>query len=166
MSFRGSGMHTQTPDTHRTTPRPSGATPRLPPSSFKDSSSPRTPVRPPSRSGAATPSMDGKPVHVYIPTNPRDPLDAEVAAVANHMAHGLLIERLDPPLRGAPREGEELRAQYAFSNALGRKVVNCKLTTMTRPGRDQATTTRKVMCRVGGGWQDLPVYIMNRQAGI
>ncbi|GJE91195.1 hypothetical protein PsYK624_073440 [Phanerochaete sordida] len=162
MSFRGSAMRAQTPEALRTTPRPSAVTPRLPPSSFH--SGPRTPVRPPSRSGASTPSLDGKPVHIYVPANPRDPLDAEVAAVANHMAHGLLIERLDPPLRGAPREGEELRAQYAFSNALARKVVNCKLTTMARPGRDY--TTRKVMCRVGGGWQDLPVYIMNRQAGI
>ncbi|EKM50467.1 uncharacterized protein PHACADRAFT_200413 [Phanerochaete carnosa HHB-10118-sp] len=166
MSFRGSAMRVQTPEALRNTPRPSAATPRLPPSSFRDSSAPRTPSRPPSRSGASTPSLDGKPVHVYTPASPRDPLDAEVAAVVNHMTHGLLIERIDPPLRGAPREGEEIRAQYAFSNALGRKIVNCKLTTMTRSGRDQATTTRKVMCRVGGGWQDLPVYIMNRQAGI
>ena len=164
MSFRGSAMRAQTPEALRTTPRPSAVTPRLPPSSFH--SGPRTPVRPPSRSGASTPSLDGKPVHIYVPANARDPLDAEVAAVANHMAHGLLIERLDPPLRGAPREGEELRAQYAFSNALGRKVVNCKLTTLTRLGRGSSTTTRKVMCRVGGGWQDLAVYIMNRQAGI
>lgn len=159
-------MRTQTPEAFRATPRPSAITPRLPPSSFKDSSMPRTPGRPPSRSGAATPSLDGKPVHAYIPSNPRDPLDAEVAAIVNHMAHGLLIERIDPPLRGVPKDGEEIRAQYAFSNMLGRKIVNCKLTTMTRSGRDHATTTRKVMCRVGGGWQDLPVYIMNRQAAI
>ena len=166
MSFRGSAMRVQTPDALRSTPRPSVATPRLPPSSFKDGTLPRTPLRPPSRSGAATPSFDGTPVHPYVPANPRDPLDAEVAAVANSMAHGLLIERLEPALRVIPKEGEELRAQYAFSNALARKVVNLKLTTMTRTGRDQSTTTKKVMCRVGGGWKDLHVYIADRQTGM
>lgn len=157
MSLRGSS---KTPDILRTTPRPSIIQPRVPPSSFKDSG-PRTPGRPPSRSGAATPSFDGTPVHLYVPANPKDPLDAEVAAVANSMNHSLLIERLDPPLRSAPKDGEEVRAQYAFSNHLARKVVNCKLTTLAR----RENVTKKVMCRVGGGWQDLSVYIANRQAG-
>ncbi|KAI0705215.1 hypothetical protein BC835DRAFT_1499380 [Cytidiella melzeri] len=158
MSFRASS---KTPDILRTTPRPSTIQPRLPPSSFKESG-PRTPGRPPSRSGAATPSHDGHgPVHVYIATNPKDPLDTEVAAVANSISHGLLIERVDPPLRAAPREGEEVRAQYAFSNQIARKVVNCKLTTLAR----RENISKKVMCRVGGGWQELHVYIANRQAG-
>ena len=77
------------------------------------------------------------------------------------MAHGLLIERLDPPLRKVPRDTEELKAQYAFSNHLARKVVTCKLMPSTRPD-----AKRKVMCRVGGGWQELQLYILNRQAGI
>lgn len=166
MSFRTSAMRAQTPDGMRMTPRPSVMTSRLPPSSFKDSTLPRTPVRPPSRSGAATPSLEGSPVHVYVPANSRDPLDAEVAAIANSMTHGLLIERIDPPMRVVAKEGEEIRAQYAFSNTLARKIVNLKLTTMTRSGRDQASATKKVMCRVGGGWQDLAVYIANRQAGM
>ena len=169
MSFRPSAMRTQTPEAMRTTPRPSILTPRLPPSSFKDATLPRTPVRPPSRSGAATPGLEGKPVHMYIPSSTRDPLDVEVAAIANGMAHGLLIERLDPPLRAPPKEGEEIRAQYAFSNTLARKVVNLKLTTMTRSGgggSSNVVKTKKVMCRVGGGWQDLAVYIANRQAGM
>lgn len=163
MSFRGSAMRGQTPDALRSTPRPSLIQPRLPPSSFKDSSAPRTPLsRPPSRSGAATPSFDGKrPVHVYVPTNPKDPLDAEVAAIVNSLSHGLLIERVDPPLRTIPKDGEEVRAQYAFANNLARKVVTCKLTTLAR----RENVTKKVMCRVGGGWQDLHVYVVNRQAG-
>ena len=129
---------------------------------------PRTPVRPPSRSGAATPSLDGSPVHVYVPANLRDPLDAEVAAVANHMAHGLLIERIDPPLKIIPKEGEEIRAQYAFTNALARKVVTCRLTTLSRAVAkgEASTATKKVMVRVGGGWQDLQLYMLNRQAGM
>jgi hypothetical protein len=91
-------------------------------------------------------------MHEYVPANLKDPLDSEVAEVVNSIAHGLLVERVDPPLRKTPRDGEEIRAQYAFSNALGRKVVTCRLTTLTRSGRTAGDmTTKKVMCRVGGG---------------
>ena len=129
---------------------------------------PPRPVRATSydRSGLFTPSLERDAVLQYIPTNVKDPLDMEVARCAlppprdfaleltqfagvNGFAHGLLIERVDPPLRGAPKDGEEVRAQYAFSNQLGRKAVTCKLTTMNRSGGKG--TTRKVMCRVGGG---------------
>lgn len=91
-------------------------------------------------------------MHEYVPGNLKDPLDVEVAVVVNSIAHGLLVERIDPPLRKIPREGEEIKAQYAFSNALSRKIVACRLTTLTRPGKTAGdTTTKKVMCRVGGG---------------
>ncbi|KAH9995404.1 hypothetical protein BJV74DRAFT_877539 [Russula compacta] len=146
---------------------------RLPPSSFREASSSslipltqRTPSRPSSRlsdfSSAAHPAC------VYTPCNPRDPLDAEVAAIVNSIAHGLLIERVDPPLRMIPREGEEIRAQYAFSNSLARKTVTCRLTTLSRAGAkgESSTATKKVMVRVGGGWQDLQLYMLNRAAGM
>lgn len=103
-------------------------------------------------------------MHVYTPGNPKDPLDAEVAAIVNSLPHSLLVERVDPPIRGVPREGEEIRAQYAFANTLARKVVTCKLTTLTRSGAKGRDVVKKVMCRVGGGWQDLQIYVMSRQA--
>ncbi|KAJ8472489.1 hypothetical protein ONZ51_g8477 [Trametes cubensis] len=171
MSFHTAAQRAQTPDNPlRATPRPSVLQTRLPPSSFKDGHgvSPRTPgTRPASRAGAATPTRDGLldgPVHIYTPANPKDPLDAEVAAIVNAIPHGLVVERVDPPLRGVPKEGEEIRAQYAFSNMLGRKVVTCKLTTMARSGGKG--TSKKVMCRVGGGWQDLQLYVMTRQSAV
>ncbi|KAL7280382.1 hypothetical protein ACG7TL_005307 [Trametes sanguinea] len=169
MSFHTSAQRAQTPENPlRTTPRPSILQARMPPSSFRDGSSPRTPgTRPGSRAGAATPMRDGHldgPVHYYTPASTKDPLDVEVAAIVNSLPHGLLVERIDPPLKHAPKEGEEIRAQYAFSNMLGRKVVTCKLTTMTRSGGKG--TSKKVMCRVGGGWQDLSVYVMTRQSAI
>lgn len=169
MSFRGAA----------TTPRPSlvhqslsqGA--KAPPSSFKESVSgaPRMSLsRPPSRSSAATPSshlLSGQgPLHPYIPLSSKDPLDTALAAVANSLSHSLLIERLDPPLKRPPGEGEEVKAQYAFTisveggGVIGRKIVWCKLTTLGRGTGEK----RKVMCRVGGGWQDLQVYIASRQA--
>lgn len=157
MSFRGSIMRGHTPDVSaRAGPQRS----KLPPSSFKDGSSPRTPgPRPGSRTGAVTPSRDGKPLHPYAPANSKDPLDNELAAIANAIPHNLLIERVDPPLRTAPREGEEIRAQYAFSNTLARKVVTCKLTTLARSGARGNTATKKVMCRVGGGKFCNPLFL-------
>jgi hypothetical protein len=96
--------------------------------------------------------MDNFPLHEYVPGNLKDPLDVEVAGIVNSIAHGLLVERIDPPLRKIPRDGEEIKAQYAFSNALSRKVVTCRLTTLTRSGKAAGdTTSKKVMCRVGGG---------------
>ncbi|PIL25147.1 hypothetical protein GSI_13036 [Ganoderma sinense ZZ0214-1] len=158
MSFRASVARVATPEglLSRMTPRP-----RAPPSSFKDST-PRTPLsRPSSRAGAETPDWHGEPVHYYAPGNHRDPLDTEVATIVNSIPHSMIVERVDQPLRQVPKEGEEVRAQYAFSNQLGRKVVTCKLTTMARAGKG---TTKKVMCRVGGGWQDLKLYVMTRQS--
>lgn len=144
---------------------------RLPPSSFRENSVSRGPSsRPSSRTGAFTPSMDNLPIHEYVPGNPNDPLDAEVALVVNSIAHGLLVERVDPPMpaKKVPKDIEEIKAQYAFSNALSRKVITCKLATFTRSGKgtNGTLTTKKVMCRVGGGWQDLSHYILNRQAGM
>jgi hypothetical protein len=86
----------------------------------------------------------------------------EVANVVNGIAHGFLIERIDPPLKTPPYPGEEVKAQYAISNAIGRKVVTCRLVVLNRSD----TQTKKVMCRVGGGWLDLQMYLLNRQAGL
>ncbi|KAF8582744.1 hypothetical protein K439DRAFT_1635016 [Ramaria rubella] len=140
-----------------------------PPSSFRDTSATPTSThrsRPSSR-GAFTPSLEQNPVPTYIPGNVKDPLDVEVARVVNSMAHGFLIERVDPPLRGVPKLGEEIKAQYAISNALARKVLNCRLVIISRSGSKNgpAGETRKVMCRVGGGWQDLSMYLLSRAAG-
>ncbi len=111
--------------------------------------------RPSSRAGAYTPSVDGQnvlPLHEYVP-NAFDPLDSEVANIVNNMPHGLLVERVDASLKKSqiPKNGEEIKAQYAFSNALSKKIVTCKLTTLTRSGKAGDVTTKKVMCRVGGG---------------
>ncbi|KAE9388569.1 hypothetical protein BT96DRAFT_968072 [Gymnopus androsaceus JB14] len=154
MAFKAYAARSQTPESalkaraqqvpvyQGTLGRSSNARPSLPPSSFRDGAS---------ASGSR---------------NDKDPLDVEVAFVVNSIAHGLLVERVDPPLKKIPSDNEEIKAQYAFSNALSRKVVTCKLTTLTRSGKSGMMTTKKVMCRVGGGWQDLSHYILNRQAGM
>ncbi|TFY56335.1 hypothetical protein EVG20_g8962 [Dentipellis fragilis] len=120
-----------------------------PPSSFKDGSSPRTPSRPSSRASVYTPGLEANPTHLYTPGNPRDRSTRRLR-------------------RSIPKEGEEVRAQYAFSTSLARKVVTCRLTTLSRNSAkgEASTTTKKVMVRVGGGWQDLQFYMLNRQAGL
>lgn len=151
--------------------RPSLHSAKVPPSSYRDSPSSRAPSRSVSRAGNSTPSLGfvEHSLNVYVPTNPKDPLDAEVAAIINSIPHGILVERVDPPLKTIPKDGEEIRATYAFSNSLSRKTVTCRLTTLTRSGgkaNGEATAKKKVMCRVGGGWQDLQLYMLNRQAGM
>ncbi|EKM81776.1 hypothetical protein AGABI1DRAFT_54760 [Agaricus bisporus var. burnettii JB137-S8] len=149
----------------RSTSRP--PIPRLPPSSFRDGQSSRAPSRSASRAGAHTPAtsllieswlQSGAPTYEYIPVNWKDPLDVEVARVLNSLAHGFKVERLDPPLRKV-KEGEEIQAKYSFSTMLGSKNIVLKLTSANKRGEG----VKKVMCRVGGGWQDLTDYVLNRQ---
>ncbi|KAF9454323.1 hypothetical protein P691DRAFT_809879 [Macrolepiota fuliginosa MF-IS2] len=189
MSFRGSAIRAQTPEigmlrarpmygsisagssSHRSSSRP--PLPSMPPSSFRDGLNGRTPSRPGSRAGAHTPTtamlietwaQSGVPVHEYTPGNLKDPLDVEVANILNSLGHGFLVERSDPPLRKAPKDGEEVMAKYKFSTTLGSKNVTLKLTTMNRKGGAEGSVmVKKVMCRVGGGWQDLSDYVLNRQ---
>jgi hypothetical protein len=169
-SFRNNATRAQTPESAlrarvqqvpfyqgnstRTVPRPLISSKSLPPSSFRESSRSIStpPSRPGSRAGMAVTSVQDH-INEYRPSNPNDPLDVEVANVVNSLAHGLLVERVDPPLRAPPKEGEEIKAQYAFTNSIAKKVVTCRLTTLTRIARGggQETTTKKVMCRVGGG---------------
>lgn len=140
---------------------------KLPPSSFRETSATPTSSmrsRPSSRGGLFTPTMEPNSIPVYMPGNAKDPLDVEVARVVNSVAHGFLVERVDPPLRTPPKAGEELKAQYAFSSALARKVLNCRLVVIGRSGQANGET-KKVMVRVGGGWQELSMYLLSRAAG-
>ena len=150
--FKNSAMRAQTPESTLRT-RLRMPVNKLPPSSFRDGTGSRAPSRPVSRTGAHTPSMDNLLLHEYVPGNAADPLDVEFAKVVNSIVHGLLIERVDPPLakNQIPKEGKEIKAQYAFTNSLSRKVVTCRLTTLSRTSSTETTTNKKVMCRVGGG---------------
>jgi len=101
--------------------------------------------------------------------DPKDPLDIQVAQVVNSRVHGFLVERVDPPMKRAPLPGEEIKAQYAVSNTLGRKVLTCRLVVINRAAPQTLAgyvPTKKVMCRIGGGWQDLEMYLLSRQASM
>ncbi|KAK0565847.1 hypothetical protein OC844_001023 [Tilletia horrida] len=97
---------------------------------------------------------------VYVP-NARDALDVAVAEVVN--ALGVAIERVDEPLpRGVRTEvapGKDLQARYAIAG----KTVQCKLLMLHRPagaaGHRAGTNVKKLLVRVGGGWQDFEGWI-------
>lgn len=146
----------QTLSIHQGTIRAStgGRPPIGPPSAYRvDPSASRPPSRSASRQSAYG---DTLPLHEYIPGNRKDPLDMEVAAIVNAIAHGLLVERVDPPIKKIPKAGEEVKAQYSFTNSLSKRIITCRLTTLVKSSRannGESTTTinKKVMCRVGGG---------------
>ncbi|SPO36386.1 uncharacterized protein PSFLO_01857 [Pseudozyma flocculosa] len=105
----------------------------------------------------------GARIEVYKP-NPNDALDVEVAAIANGL--GVSLERLDAPLpRGVRLEegpGKDNRTRYE----VGGKEVMCRLLELHRPagsaGARAGTKAKKILVRVGGGWQDLEQWLLNR----
>ncbi|KAG8721132.1 hypothetical protein FRC09_008394 [Ceratobasidium sp. 395] len=97
----------------------------------------------------------------YSP-NPKDALDVELARVVNSMVHGYYIDRVTPIVGG--QQGPESSAQYGFANAMGRKVLTCKLVVVEksapRGSLDGGTQqTSRVICRVGGGWESLSAFL-------
>ncbi len=107
------------------------------------------------------------PIEQYRP-NPNDALDLEVAAICNGL--GVALERIDPPLpRGVRLEegpGKDNRAQYEIG---GRKMA-CRLLELHRPagsaGARAGTKAKKILVRVGGGWQDLEQWLLARLSAI
>ncbi|SPO30773.1 uncharacterized protein UTRI_05390 [Ustilago trichophora] len=100
--------------------------------------------------------------------NPNDALDVQVALICNGL--GVSLERLDPPLpRGVRLEegpGKDNRAQYEIG---GRKMA-CRLLELHRPagsaGARAGTRAKKILVRVGGGWQDLEQWLLARLSSI
>ncbi|KAB5589598.1 hypothetical protein CTheo_6966 [Ceratobasidium theobromae] len=159
------------------TSRPSPRTARAPPSSYRGTTPMPSSGRPSSRasangetSGRRT-SLDrlaamGQDVDLTYTPNPKDGLDVELARVANSLAHPYLIERVSEYVKGA--QGPDASAQYAFTNALGtgRKVLTCKLVIVEKSagrssidGASPAGQQRRVICRVGGGWESLSAFL-------
>ncbi|KAK0549952.1 hypothetical protein OC846_003868 [Tilletia horrida] len=97
---------------------------------------------------------------VYVP-NVRDALDVAVAEVVNSL--GVAIERVDDPLpRGVRAEvapGKDIQARYSIAG----KTVQCKLLMLHRPagaaGHRAGTNVKKLLVRVGGGWQDFESWL-------
>ncbi|KAI7868756.1 hypothetical protein BDF14DRAFT_1966269 [Spinellus fusiger] len=97
---------------------------------------------------------------VYKP-NKKDPLDVEVAAIVN--ANPVMIQCTRAP-QGV--------GSYYFGNELnpslvgGKKMYACKLMNYaerdSRRGRGVKGPRNKVLVRVGGGWQDLELFLLHQ----
>uniref|UniRef100_V5F0J3 GAR domain-containing protein n=1 Tax=Kalmanozyma brasiliensis (strain GHG001) TaxID=1365824 RepID=V5F0J3_KALBG len=100
--------------------------------------------------------------------NPNDTLDVEVAAICNGL--GVALERIDAPLpRGVRLEegpGKDNRAQYE----IGGRAMMCRLLELHRPaggaGARAGTKAKKILVRVGGGWQDLEQWLLARLSSV
>jgi hypothetical protein len=82
--------------------------------------------------------------------DPKDPLDKQVAMIVN---------RSPIPIQCSKKAGNA-DGRYYFGNELtpslggGKKIYTCKLMTYENSGRN------KVLIRVGGGWQDLEIFLL------
>ncbi|KAI8334093.1 hypothetical protein EDC96DRAFT_451051 [Choanephora cucurbitarum] len=86
----------------------------------------------------------------FYKPDPKDPLDKEVAMIVN---------RSPIPIQCSKKQGGG-DGRYYFGNELtpslggGKKIYTCKLMTYENSGRN------KVLIRVGGGWQDLEIFLL------
>ncbi|ORY64737.1 hypothetical protein BCR35DRAFT_334648 [Leucosporidium creatinivorum] len=141
------------------TPRPSSVvTPRRPSTALSS----RT-------EGVTSPTPTGydssPPTGSYTP-NPIDPLDVAVSQIVNSLPLHLDVERVDPPFnRIQVAQAEILQAKYYFTMGGGRSVeqqvkpLMCKLVDKVGPRASKGE--KKVLVRVGTGWQGLDAYGMS-----
>ncbi|ORX54459.1 hypothetical protein DM01DRAFT_205457 [Hesseltinella vesiculosa] len=109
----------------------------------------------------ASPPLPGMEIDFqHVPTytgDPKDPLDMEVAMILN-------ASPISIPCQRSPQGG----GKYYFGNDLnpsgaGKKLYTCKLMNYAHRSsrRRLASTSRnKVLVRVGGGWQDLEMFLL------
>ncbi|KAF8705336.1 Peptidase C14, partial [Rhizoctonia solani] len=168
--------HSPFQTTGQSAARPSTRVLRAPPSSYRGSTPMPTSARPSSR-GSITGESAGRRTSLdriaaataqsgdltYVP-NPKDALDVEVARVANSLVHPYFIERVSDFVKGA--QGPDASAQYSFTLPTSRKVMVCKLVIVEKSagrssldGTGVAGQQRRVICRVGGGWESLSAFL-------
>jgi hypothetical protein len=143
-----------------TTPTPKPT--RKPPSTSRPPSSLSNSNRSNSHSHTSQDPHASSPSGPYLP-NPIDALDVQVALVLNSLPIQLHIEKLDPPLTrasAAVTETSGLSGRYLL--ALGtfdqRRAVMLKL--VDRLGPRASKGEKKVLVRVGGGYQDLESFAL------
>ncbi|KAG8751470.1 hypothetical protein FRC11_009350, partial [Ceratobasidium sp. 423] len=156
--------------------RPPVRAPKAPPSSYRGATPMPSSARPSSRA-SATGEGSGRRSSLdriaaataqhgdltYVP-NPKDALDVELARVANSLAHPYFIERVSEFVKGT--QGPDASAQYSFTLPTSRKVMVCKLVIVEKSagrssidGVGAGGQQRRVICRVGGGWESLSAFL-------
>ncbi|GAA5993195.1 hypothetical protein JCM11641_007217 [Rhodosporidiobolus odoratus] len=117
-----------------------------------------------SRYGAMTPlpPIAGQPTDGSYTPNPHDPLDQSISLILSSLPLMLYTIRIDPHIsRSQTAQMELFQARYQFSLHLlddSRRAVMCKL--VDRLGPRARRGEKKVLARVGGGWQDLEAHLL------
>lgn len=124
--------------------------------------------RPPSSLSSYRPSLDrattpggGDSSHGAYIANAHDPLDVTISGIVNSLPLLLHVTRVDAPLSRAQAGQIELfQARYALGlpGQVGAPAM-CKL--VDRVGPRAKKGEKKVLVRVGGGWQDLEAHCLS-----
>ncbi|GJN90026.1 hypothetical protein Rhopal_003023-T1 [Rhodotorula paludigena] len=124
--------------------------------------------RPPSSLSSYRPSLDrattpggGDSSHGAYVANAHDPLDVAISGIVNSLPLLLHVTRVDAPLSRAQAGQIELfQARYALGlpGQVGAPAM-CKL--VDRVGPRAKKGEKKVLVRVGGGWQDLEAHCLS-----
>lgn len=100
--------------------------------------------------------------------NALDPLDVKVSQIVAAQPLLFAVQRVDAPLsRADVGSGVGDQARYIFvcqgqPDATAEKAVMCKLTARVMPKTKERV--ERVLCRVKGGWIDLDLYLLEKQA--
>ncbi|GAA6006784.1 uncharacterized protein JCM10292_005452 [Rhodotorula paludigena] len=124
--------------------------------------------RPPSSLSSYRPSLDrattpggGDSSHGAYIANAHDPLDVTISGIVNSLPLLLHVTRVDAPLsRVQAGQIELFQARYALGlpGQVGAPAM-CKL--VDRVGPRAKKGEKKVLVRVGGGWQDLEAHCLS-----
>lgn len=128
--------------------------------------------RPPSslaygRFGAFSPLPNGESTASAYRPNPLDPLDKAISEIINALPLGLYVERVDPPLSRQQADQIERTNSARYSFGLNpvddqRKAVMLKL--VDRVGPRAKKGEKKVLVRIGSGWQELESHCFDLMA--
>lgn len=100
-----------------------------------------------------------KVAHQPYKPDPKDPLDVEVARIVNASPIAIKCQK-GPPGTGRYYFGNELSPSVGG----GKKLYTCKLMNYAARGesrRGDRAARNKVLVRVGGGWQDLELFLLH-----
>ncbi|WOO79542.1 uncharacterized protein LOC62_02G003066 [Vanrija pseudolonga] len=133
-----------------------------PPSAFRNASPAPTPTRPSSRLSQhsnGSHSVSGATYRPFVPSK-YDLLDQEVQKVLDAVQPGIIVARIDQPLRRGQLKNKDEPWTGEFLFGAGERTTSVKLLELaSRSGGKKI----KSMVRAGGAWLDLGAYLQRKK---
>ncbi|KAL1409538.1 hypothetical protein Q8F55_003522 [Vanrija albida] len=133
-----------------------------PPSAFRNASPAPTPTRPSSRMSqhsAGSHSVSAVTYRPFVPSK-YDLLDQEVQKVLDAVQPGIIVARIDQPLRRGQLKNKDEAWTGEFLFGAGERTTSVKLLELaSRSGGKKI----KSMVRAGGAWLDLGAYLQRKK---